>query len=74
MLFIETNKKEYTWHVGYQLPELGEDESVNLIQADGHELAFVLEKFRNLPYTNRSVIVWTGDNARFIYNNLESAP
>jgi hypothetical protein len=53
-----------------KIPKL-ENEEISFIQADGHELDFILANFTNLPYPKgRRVVRWYGETARFIYQNL----
>lgn len=45
------------------------------IQADGHELSLIERKFTNLPMVSENpAVVWTGDHAKFILNNLLAFP
>lgn len=43
---------------------------VDLLQAEGDELALINLKFEHLPTCNRDIVVWRGDMASFIFNNL----
>lgn len=40
------------------------------LQADGHELEYILSNISNIPRASRSVITWRGEFARFIIENL----
>lgn len=67
--------REKEWHVGDKPPnEHIEDEGlqVHTVYADGHELTYIIEHFKNLPYTMKKgrSCVWRGDLARFIFDNL----
>ena len=47
--------------------------NVELVQADGHELSYIRRFFTNIPdVSNKSVVSWFGDHARFIAANLKS--
>lgn len=64
---IETNQ----WHVGQASPIA----SVSLprvldIQADGDELAYIMNRFKNIPVSPGRVVCWFGDHAKFIVANL----
>lgn len=57
------------WRVGEQRPVMKED--IKTIQADGNELLYLRSRFTNLPFTShRPVVIWRGEFARFIYDNL----
>lgn len=44
---------------------------VKSVHADGHELDYIKSNFTNLPIVlHRRIVVWTGDLAQFIYDNL----
>jgi hypothetical protein len=59
------------------LPEL-ENEEIDHIQADGHELFAILQQFENIPIPitrgvpgePKRVCRWYGEMAKFIYHNL----
>lgn len=87
MLYIvrKTRDEELTWHVGEKKPEWpvylsypsargNETEpfkDVVEIQADGHELEYIRQNFKNLPdATHKRVVSWKGDMAQFIYDHL----
>lgn len=42
------------------------------IQADGHELDFILNNFAGIRTSRGRVVSWLGDDAIFILNNLPS--
>jgi hypothetical protein len=44
------------------------------VQADGHELSFLIEWFGNLPWSKSQVNHWRGDWAQFIFENLPYLP
>lgn len=57
--------REFTWHVGTPFNSSNPD-LVEIIQADGDELTWITNHFRNLPtYTGR-VVRWYGDQAKAI--------
>ncbi len=41
-----------------------------VVCADGHELDFVLERFKNIPFVASSICKWSGEWAKFIVENL----
>lgn len=43
---------------------------VESVQADGHELEYIQNRFTNLPTVNNRVVRWYGDYAKFIVGNL----
>lgn len=45
-------------------------ETVSYLKADGEELKYIYNNFRNLPMRlNRDEMIWTGEIARFILEN-----
>jgi hypothetical protein len=71
LYFVGKNGREYTWHVGNLIPDLN-CQCVE-VQADGHELEFLLKNFRNLPHVEvsvRRIQQWKGSLSQFIYDNL----
>jgi len=67
---------ETGWHIGEQNPfqhRHAEIERVIEVQADGDELAYIYNKFNNLPTMPlRRVVRWFGDHAKFIAANLDT--
>jgi hypothetical protein len=69
---------EIPWHTGEKIPEIWQAKDPQKprrfptdIIADGDELAFILTHFQNLPvFQPGRVQQWSGDFAKFIYNNL----
>lgn len=64
------------WHVGtkYEHNEHTIDH-VTEVQADGHELEWVLREFNNIPTIRaRRVMRWHGDIAKFIAGQLPATP
>lgn len=59
-----------TWYVGTKFPSLIRTEDVKMVSADGDELMYIINHFVNLPYSKGSVTRWTGEFARFIYENM----
>lgn len=41
------------------------------IQADGHELEIIKQQFQNIPMTTNRVVIWNGEMAFFIFDNLK---
>lgn len=67
--------KERTWEVGHKRPSEQLDDAdivIHSIYADGDELAYIGNLFKNLPiYPYRDKrCVWRGELARFIFDNL----
>jgi hypothetical protein len=63
---------ELEWHVNEPKPikETGPRWDYR-VQADGDELEFIKDNFTNLPYRKDSrIIIYQGDFARFILDNL----
>ncbi len=73
MLYIVTNNgNEYSRHIQDDLPKLEKGEWVLEIQADGHELAVILQQIEGIPNApQQRVVRWFGDHAQFIYANLK---
>lgn len=70
---FNTEPEEYFWHVGERRPDIDNHyfEDVVEVYADGHELEYVRENFKNLPDApNKRGVVWRGDLAQFIYEHL----
>lgn len=60
----------YTWYLTGIKPMLPIDAEIGYIRIDGDELGYIILKFRNIPVTNGPSCIYTGELARFIYNNL----
>jgi len=82
MLYIfgvdkEGNTIGKSLHVGPETPSICQTIADNMdnhhlsVQADGDELAHILEglRFLNIPRTTKRVQRWYGDHARFILGN-----
>ena len=41
-----------------------------IVQADGHELEVIRKQFINIQMASNRVVRWTGENARFIVENI----
>lgn len=68
---------EKVWRVNDSPPNEFVDESEDMlntlsITADGDELTYIIDNFKNLPYTKQKgrACVWKGELARFIFDNL----
>ena len=72
MLVYETGERNGSWHVGEETPfSWVRPDGILLVVADGDELAYILDRFRNLPYVHAGYQgTWTGDFAAFILNHL----
>lgn len=42
-----------------------------MVQADGHELQAIQQQFSGIPMASALVVQWTGEDARFIINNIK---
>jgi hypothetical protein len=67
----------FTWYVESHKPKFvgidPENQIVLLLQADGHELDLIRNKFNNIPITMITygrICTWRGSMAQFIYDNL----
>lgn len=77
MLYVINDKDNTTlgaFHVGETPPRL-RDRFYALsvpvrIQADGDELYAILRQCKGIRTSTSSVVIWTGEDARFIFNNL----
>jgi len=66
--------REREWHVGEAPPNARLDDNdivIHTVYADGHELEYIQQYFKNIPYkcASRSC-TWRGELARFIFDNL----
>lgn len=68
----QTSIREFELHIGEPLPNLTAEEKDNcvLLQAYGDELATISRGVDGVPFVQRSVITWYGDDARFIFRNV----
>lgn len=67
LVAVDKQGREYNWWVG--TPKV-EDLEVSKVQADGDELMMILTKIQNIPTAPmKSVVVWSGDIAQFVYDN-----
>lgn len=52
-----------------------EPEKIIAVQADGHELSYIINHFSYVPWSNATPVnKWRGDLARFIFENLPYSP
>lgn len=64
-------KAEHNWHVGENKRRLDDDETVIELQADGDELDEILLRIEGIPVAkHKRVMIWRGDIAQFIWENL----
>lgn len=63
--------REEMWRIGTVFPHHIQTECVQMISADGDELLLIINRFKNIPYTTAQVTRWTGEFARFIYENMK---
>lgn len=68
MLYFTSDNGIREWHIGEKKPQL---EKIIEVQADGSELEFIKDNFRNLPYVLfKKVQIWREEMAEYIYLNL----
>jgi hypothetical protein len=68
--FTESDGTDHRWTVGQPRPLFGECTEV---WANGEELVFIRNNFDNLPFpAGAKQVVWRGDFARFIHDNLDN--
>lgn len=66
------DRMDAVWHIGEKPPVAP---GVLVVQADGDELYYIHENFKNLPIHNSLLVqTWRGDFARFIVDNLPDFP
>jgi hypothetical protein len=76
LLFVFKGGIEVSWRVKDTPPHKKGNvfgpRGVEAAWADGEELTYIYSNFKNLPIPDqrRIRVVWTGDMAEFIYNNL----
>jgi hypothetical protein len=64
--------QDVTWTVGAIVPNFNTEPGVYVdCAANGNELLFIQENFTGIRYTKFGLVEWTGDDATFIYQNLE---
>jgi hypothetical protein len=62
------SNKEHCWSFGHPFPRL--KGACLEVRAFGHELEYLKSNFRDLPMAHKSVVIWKGEMAQFIYDNL----
>lgn len=65
--------QDHKWEVGMKAPRdiLGLDTKVEHIEVDGPEWEFLMHSFDNLPHLkNGASVIYKGDMAQFIYDNM----
>ena len=84
MLYVVCGTQEFSWHLGESFKSIETqvkdmiDANAELqtrleVQADGDELQFIIDHFKNLPHVIITNNTWYGDHARFIIGNMNSA-
>lgn len=69
-LYFTVGKEEHCAYVGDgAINQYAE--SCNTLQADGHELDEIRSQFSGIPMTTNRIVNWTGEIARFIFDNLK---
>ena len=67
---IDDEWEEKSWSVGESMPPIPHSR-VEIVEADGEELRFILQNLANLPHLPGACRqVWYGDHAKFISGNL----
>ena len=63
---------QHVWHVGEEAPKFAVSyiNDISWVQANGDELAAIMDQFGNLPRSSNRVVTWYGDHAKFIVANL----
>lgn len=77
VLFVTVNKgnrdmQDFDCHIhdkGLTIPRTVASDVIEL-QADGHELEYIRERFQNIPMHKGRVVRWKGEMAKFIAINL----
>jgi hypothetical protein len=64
--------QDVTWTVGQTVPNFNTEPGVYVdCAANGNELLFIQENFTGIRSARFSLVEWTGEDATFIYQNLE---
>jgi hypothetical protein len=64
-------KESVQWYIGDKFkPTIPGAMQIIRVYADGDELEYIKARFDNIPIVNDTRIVWKGDTAQFIYDNL----
>jgi hypothetical protein len=68
---IHKSGRVLQWHTGENFAGIRTlSNEISNVQADGDELEHIKRNFSNIPMTNKPVIKWFGDDAKFIVANL----
>lgn len=72
LVIVFKDRNELVWHTGTKVKLQYEAvDSLVEVQADGHELEFLKENFKNLPYMEGTPCMrWFGDIAKTIADCL----
>ncbi len=63
--------QQVEWTLGEPVPYADTYQTSFYCWANGQELAFIRSKFTNVRMSSYSLVFWVGDDAVFIYDNLE---
>ncbi|HEV2977819.1 MAG TPA: hypothetical protein VG425_09545 [Casimicrobiaceae bacterium] len=64
--------QDVTWTVGEIVPNFDTEPGVFVdCSANGNELVFIQQNFTGIRYARFRIVEWTGEDATFIYQNLE---
>ena len=66
-IYYKENLSTHDWYVGEAKPPVG---VILELRVTGSELEEVIKLFRNIPYTDNETVIYTGEMATFIYNNM----
>ncbi len=72
LLYCNNNlNQQVEWTVGHQVPYVDTYNTALYCWANGAELAYIRAKFSNVRMTTYPLVYWIGEDAIFIYDNLE---
>jgi hypothetical protein len=71
MIRITSSEGEHIWRIGDILPCVNE---VKAVLATGDELCHIMQNFHSIPKANSSALLWKGEAAQFIVDNLMNFP
>ncbi len=64
--------QDVTWTVGETVPNFDTEPGVYVdCAANGNELLFIQQNFTGIRFARFRIVEWTGEDATFIYQNLE---
>ena len=64
--------QDFTWTMGEIVPDFNTEPGVYVdCSANGNELLFIQQNFTGIRYARFPMVEWAGEDATFIYQNLE---